>query len=267
MATGRFVLLHDPSCPEPWEGAWRAVTFGRADLEPEFASDPVLADVGWSWLTEALEDADAGYKAESGTVTCVVSQGYGGLADDTPGIDMEIRASWTITDDAPEQHLIAWSNLLCTMAGLPPLPDGVVALPGRADSDVRDSATDDSHRARRRRSARGRDRARAGGGCPARRRRHRPGRTRCRARRRLPLFGPRLSRAPAPPRQRHRADRPGRLSRSVPHPGGDRRRRVGAACRYSGSAMPGRGRYDAHPPVRYRWVRAWPGCPESASPP
>lgn len=130
LATGRFVLLHDPSCPEPWEGAWRAVTFGRADLEPEFASDPVLADVGWSWLTEALEDADAGYTAESGTVTCVVSQGYGGLADDTPGIDMEIRASWTITDDAPEQHLIAWSNLLCTMAGLPPLPDGVVALPG-----------------------------------------------------------------------------------------------------------------------------------------
>ena len=46
LASGRFVLLHDPSCPEPWEGAWRAVTFARAELEPEFASDPLLGEVG-----------------------------------------------------------------------------------------------------------------------------------------------------------------------------------------------------------------------------
>lgn len=131
LATGRFVLLHDPSCPEPWGGAWRAVTFGRAALEPEFASDPVLSDVGWSWLTEALEAAGVSYTAAAGTVTCVSSQGYGGLAEDGPSIEMEIRASWTPTDDAAEAHLMAWGNLLCTMAGLPPLPEGVVALPGQ----------------------------------------------------------------------------------------------------------------------------------------
>src|SRR6476619_4689831 len=41
LASGRFVLLHDPSAPGPWEGEWRAVTFARAELEPELASDPM----------------------------------------------------------------------------------------------------------------------------------------------------------------------------------------------------------------------------------
>src|SRR5687767_13959111 len=54
LASGRFVLLHDPSAPEPWDGAWRAVTFARAELEPELAGDPMLGAVGWSWLMDAL---------------------------------------------------------------------------------------------------------------------------------------------------------------------------------------------------------------------
>ena len=51
LASGRFVLLHDPACPEPWEGAWRAVTFARAELEPEVGTDPRSvrsAGPGWS---------------------------------------------------------------------------------------------------------------------------------------------------------------------------------------------------------------------------
>lgn len=130
LATGRFVLLHDPSCPEPWDGAWRAVTFGRAALEPEFAGDPLLSDMGWTWLTESLDAAGVSFTATAATVTCVSSQGYGSLAQDGASIDMEIRASWTPTDDAAAAHFLAWANLLCTMGGLPPLPEGVVALPG-----------------------------------------------------------------------------------------------------------------------------------------
>jgi len=30
LASGRFVLLHDPAAPDPWDGVWRAVTFARA---------------------------------------------------------------------------------------------------------------------------------------------------------------------------------------------------------------------------------------------
>ena len=37
LASGRFVLLFDPSEPEPWGGVWRAVTFARAVFDPELA--------------------------------------------------------------------------------------------------------------------------------------------------------------------------------------------------------------------------------------
>ncbi len=131
LASGRFVLLHDPSCPEPWGGAWRAVTFARAELEPEFAGDPMLGEVGWSWLLESLSARRLAFGAEAGTVTRVVSESFAGLADRPPTVEIEIRASWTPLDPDPRGHLEAWIELLCTVAGLPPLPEGVVALPGR----------------------------------------------------------------------------------------------------------------------------------------
>lgn len=131
LASGRFVVLHDPSCPEPWAGAWRIVTFARAELEPELASDPMLGEVGWTWLIDSLAEAGAEFTAEAGTVTRVLSQGFGGLADNGTTVEMEIRASWTPTTEDLASHLQAWGAMLCTIAGLPPLPEGVVALPGQ----------------------------------------------------------------------------------------------------------------------------------------
>jgi hypothetical protein len=131
LASGRFVLLHDPSAPEPWDGMWRAVTFARAELEPELANDPMLGAVGWSWLMDALEQHDATYVAEGGTVTRVVSESFAGLDDRSIKVEMEIRASWTPTGPNLGIHLQAWADLLCTIAGLPSLPEGVVALPGQ----------------------------------------------------------------------------------------------------------------------------------------
>ena len=130
LASGRFVLLHDPSAPEPWGGQWRAVTFARAELEPEVATDPLLGEVGWSWLVDALGTRGVEYVAEAGTVTRVVSQSFAGLADRPASVEMEVRASWTPLGPEVGEHLLAWSDLLCTIAGLPPLPEGVVALPG-----------------------------------------------------------------------------------------------------------------------------------------
>jgi len=131
LASGRFVLLYDPSAPEPWDGVWRAVTFARAELEPELANDPLLGAVGWSWLMDALEHHDAPYVAEGGTVTRVVSESFAALDDRSATVEMEIRASWTPTGPDLGIHLAAWADLLCTIAGLPPLPEGVVALPGQ----------------------------------------------------------------------------------------------------------------------------------------
>ena len=131
LASGRFVLLHDPSAPEPLDGVWRVVTFARAELEPELANDPMLGGVGWSWLMEALKEHDAPYTAEGGTVTRVVSESFAALGERKTTVEMEIRASWTPTGPDLGVHLQVWSDLLCMIAGLPPLPEGVVALPGR----------------------------------------------------------------------------------------------------------------------------------------
>ncbi|WP_426566742.1 DUF3000 domain-containing protein [Angustibacter sp. McL0619] len=131
LATGRFVLLYDPSGPQPWDGTFRAVTFVRADLEAELGSDPMLGEVGWSWLTESLALRGAEFTHEGGTVTRVVSESFAALADRPSGVEIEIRASWTPVTDDLSPHLCAWTDLLCTVAGLPPLPDGVTALPSR----------------------------------------------------------------------------------------------------------------------------------------
>lgn len=131
LGTGRFVLLHDPEAPEAWHGQWRIVTFARADLESEMATDPALGAVGWDWLIESLKDAGAAYSAEAGTVTRVVNESFGGLAERPSSVELEVRASWTPDDSDIAAHLRGWSNLVCTVAGLPPLPEGVTALPGR----------------------------------------------------------------------------------------------------------------------------------------
>ncbi|MCI0688364.1 MAG: DUF3000 domain-containing protein, partial [Sporichthyaceae bacterium] len=125
---GRFVVLHDPAEPAEWAGTFRLVTYVRADLDPEAAIDPLLAEVGWSWLTEALDVRGARYTAASGTVSRVSSEGFGELADRPPAAEVEIRASWTPLSESLDAHLEAWGELLCTAAGLPPLPPGVTPL-------------------------------------------------------------------------------------------------------------------------------------------
>ena len=48
--------------------------------------------------------------------------------------EVEIRASWTPLVTSAEditRHLMSWSELLCTTAGLPPLPEGVVVMSAR----------------------------------------------------------------------------------------------------------------------------------------
>nr|WP_277626751.1 DUF3000 domain-containing protein [Arsenicicoccus piscis] len=131
VGAGRFVLLYDPACPEPWGGAWRVVSFARAQLEPELSTDPALGGVGWSWLQDALDVAGADYVAAAGTVTRVVSERFGGLRGEPDTVEMEIRASWTPTNDAIETHLEAWLEVLATLSGLSPVPEGVAILPKR----------------------------------------------------------------------------------------------------------------------------------------
>lgn len=131
LGNGRLVLLHDPDGNPAWEGTFRCVTFARSIVDPDMAIDPLLGRVGWSWLTDALITRDAAYTAPSGTVTAVSSTSFGSMEDDPDKAEVEIRASWTpllATGAAIVPHVLAWQDLLCMVAGLPQLPDGVVAL-------------------------------------------------------------------------------------------------------------------------------------------
>jgi len=127
LGSGRFVLLHDPAGQDAWEGCFRAVTFVRAAMETDLGADPLLGQIGWTWLLEALADAGAAHTAVAGTVTRVVSESFGALSDRPSTVEIEIRASWTPLDEV-DHHLQAWGSLLCTVAGIPPLPRGVAPL-------------------------------------------------------------------------------------------------------------------------------------------
>jgi hypothetical protein len=131
LATGRFILLHDPDGSAVWDGEFRIVTYIRAQLDAEMGNDEMLGSVAWTWLVEALETHHAPYRAAGGTATRVLSESFGTLADRPESIDIELRASWTPAGADVQAHLEAWSDMVCTFAGLPPLPDGVSALPRR----------------------------------------------------------------------------------------------------------------------------------------
>ena len=160
--SGRFVLLYEPDGHEEWLGSWRCVTFLQADLEPEIAEDPLLAEVTWSWLCEAL--SGLGCAALGGTVSRCASSGFGELADQGTSTSVELRASWSPLPPEPSTgggalrgrlaearaaaigspwgqwtpqaawdgvaaHVRAWSECLATVVGLPPELAGVARLP------------------------------------------------------------------------------------------------------------------------------------------
>ena len=130
VASGRIVVLHDPAGNDAWNGTFRCVAYARAEIDPEQVSDPMLAEVGWSWLTEALEAHGAEYAVPSGSVTCVSSESFGGMSEEPTTAQIEIRASWSPTGDLTP-HVEAWGELLCTAVGLPPVPEGVATMPSR----------------------------------------------------------------------------------------------------------------------------------------
>jgi len=131
LASGRFVLLHEPGGQDTWEGEFRCVTFVRADVDPVMQEDPLLPEVGWSWFLESITNAGCKFNAPSGTVTRVSSASFGKLSPRNDESEMEIRASWSpIVDDPRDliKHIEGWCNLIAEVSGLPPVPEGVSAI-------------------------------------------------------------------------------------------------------------------------------------------
>jgi hypothetical protein len=160
VAWGRLVLLYDPDGQEGWDGIFRLVAYIRAEVEPEIAADPLLGEVGWSWLSEALDAHVPGYAVPSGTVTRVITEGFGAKRDETPLTGFELRASWSPAAAASGKgrkgskgskaragaktpvvgnlesldlsaHISAWCDCLAAAAGLEPPGTRALRPPGR----------------------------------------------------------------------------------------------------------------------------------------
>jgi Protein of unknown function (DUF3000) len=167
VAWGRLVLLYDPAGQDGWDGAFRLVAYIRAEVEPEIAADPLLGEVGWSWLSEALDAHVPGYAVPSGTVTRVITEGFGAKRDEVPLTGFELRASWSpaVPEESGEPkeprelkkpkkpkkpggsregrphgpalddldlaaHIAAWCDCLAAAAGLEPLGTRALRPPG-----------------------------------------------------------------------------------------------------------------------------------------
>lgn len=131
VASGRFVLLHEPGGQDTWDGEYRCVTFVRAYVDSIMQEDPMLPENGWNWFLEALDSAGCELTAPSGTVTRVASSSFGKLSPRSDEAEIEIRASWTpIISSANEimKHITGWCNLISEIAALPPIPEGVSAI-------------------------------------------------------------------------------------------------------------------------------------------
>ena len=150
VAWGRLVLLYDPDGQPGWDGFFRLVAYIRAEIEPEIAADPLLGEVGWSWLSEALDAHVPGYAVPSGTVTRVITEGFGAKRDEPPLTGFELRASWSpagpknsrdINGSDPGKtdldaldlsaHIAAWCDCLSAAAGLEPPGTRALRQPGR----------------------------------------------------------------------------------------------------------------------------------------
>src|ERR1700686_909095 len=128
-AFGRLILLYDPDGAEAWDGTMRLVAYIQADLDSSEAVDPLLPEVAWSWLVEALQARAEHVPALGGTVTATTSVRYGDISGPPRAHQLELRASWTALTTDIGTHVEAFCEVLEHAAGLPPV--GVTDLGSR----------------------------------------------------------------------------------------------------------------------------------------
>ena len=128
-AFGRLILLYDPEGSDAWDGTMRLVAFIQADLDSHEAVDPLLPEVAWSWLVDALQARAEHVTALGGTVTATTSVRYGDISGPPRAHQLELRASWTAITPELGTHVEAFCEVLEHAAGLPPV--GVTDLGSR----------------------------------------------------------------------------------------------------------------------------------------
>ena len=120
-AFGRLILLHDPRSEETLDGDMRLVAYIQADMDASLAEDPLLPQVAWQWLTEALAENNAELSNLGGTVTTTNSVRYGEIGGKPQAFQLEMRASWTARGTDLRTHVESFAQVLANVAGLPPV--------------------------------------------------------------------------------------------------------------------------------------------------
>src|SRR6202048_841380 len=129
-AFGRLILLYAPDGSDAWDGTLRLVAYIQADLDSHEAVDPLLPEVAWSWLVEALDKRAEHVTALGGTLTATSSVRYGDISGPPRAHQLELRASWTAITPEIGTHVEAFCEVLEHAAGLPPV--GVTDLGTRS---------------------------------------------------------------------------------------------------------------------------------------
>ncbi|MBF1736082.1 MAG: DUF3000 family protein, partial [Trueperella pyogenes] len=101
-----------------WNGPFRLVTQLRAQIDADMSSDPLLSEALWNWTHDCLEERGAGFHDLTGTVSKEVSESFGGLLLMGSTLAVEIRASLTPNTPWIGEHLLAWQDLMCRIAGV-----------------------------------------------------------------------------------------------------------------------------------------------------
>ena len=138
LGTGRIILLHDPAGNDAWNGTFRCVAYARAEIDPELISDPMLAAVGWSWLSRGPRGPrcgvrrDVGHRHERRDRELRRHGGRGGHRPDRGPRVLDARAPPTRTSRSTSVRTSRRGPSCCApSAGLPPVPEGVTAIPSR----------------------------------------------------------------------------------------------------------------------------------------
>ena len=126
--TGRLIFLDDPEEPTAWGGRSRAIVFAQSPLEVDLGSEEMYSAATWAMLLDELTDSNARFAHPAGTVTRVISTGFGDLAPQGRGTQVEVRASWSPGSWDAAPHVEAWARFVCRLAGFPPQPEGVTNL-------------------------------------------------------------------------------------------------------------------------------------------
>lgn len=128
-AFARLIVLHDPHAEETWDGTMRLVAYIQADMDGALSNDPLLPEVAWQWLNEALENHQVDFSNLGGTVTSTSSQRFGEIGGPGHSFMLEMRASWTAESTNLTAHVEAFADVLASVIGL--APEGITSIARR----------------------------------------------------------------------------------------------------------------------------------------